>query len=184
MKTKSDKEYELVSVSDPSISICTQRGFMPLGDSVYIDSHIINASDIGDRIAMIPEIEEKAMELIESIVDTFKESFQADGKLTGRSLENIATWMTVWSLEMAYCWSRNKLDQCSFTQDMDDFEVPMEKFSLLPNPWVNDVVMAFMEWSYGNPGYTDRHGIDIYDPLRDGYLTISRLVMTKVLPSM
>jgi len=184
VKTTSGREYELASTSDPSISICFRRGFMPLGDSVYIDSHIINASDIGEQIAVVPEVEEKATELIESIIDTFKESFQSNGKLPGQSLQNMATWMIAWSLEMAWCWSRSKLGQCVFTQDLNDFEVPNEKFSLVPNPWANNVVAAFMEWCYGNPGYTHRHGIDIYDPLRDGYLTILRLVMTKALPSM
>lgn len=183
-KTKSGKQYKLASVSDPNISMCFRRGFMPLGDSVYIDTHIINASNIGGQIAIVPAIEEKAAEVIDHIVDTFQESFQADGTLPGQSLQNMATWMIAWSLDMAWCWSRGNLEQCSFTQDMNDFEVPMEKFSLVPNPWANDVVLAFMEWCYGNPGYTDRHGIDIYDPLRDGYLTMSRLVITKALPSM
>lgn len=182
LNTKSGKDYEVISTSDPRISVCFRRGFMPLGDSVYIDTHIINASDIGESIAVIQEIDETAADLIENIIDTYKDSFQTDGKLPGQSLQNMATWMIAWSLEMAWCWSRNKLEGCSFSQDMSDFEVPMEQFSLVPNPWANQVVMAFMEWCYNNPGYTDRHGIDIYDPLRDGYLTISRLVVTKTLP--
>ena len=64
MKTKSGKQYELVSASDPKLSIRFPRGLMPL-DSVYIDSHLIGVSDVGEIIALVPEIENKAVEQIE-----------------------------------------------------------------------------------------------------------------------
>ena len=182
MRTATGIDYELVSTSGPSVSMCSKRGFLPVGDSVYIDTHIISASNIGDSIAIVPEIEEMATELIENIIERFKDSVQSEGELPGNSLEDMATWMVAWSLEMAWCWSVNRLEDCSFSQDMSDFQVPMENFAVVPNPWVNEVITAFMSWCYGNPGYTDRHGIDIYDPLRDGYLTIARLVVTKAAP--
>jgi hypothetical protein len=182
MKTASGRDYDLVPASHPGVSMCFHRGFLPVGDSSYIDSCIIGRSDIGDSIAMVPEIEQKAAELVERIVQTFVDNLAAEGALPGQRLQNMATWMVAWSLEMAWCWSTGGIEECSFSQNMSDFQVPKEKFALVPNPWVSEVVTAFMEWCYGNPGYTERHGIDMYDPLRDGYLTIARVVVTKVVP--
>lgn len=184
LQTFSGKEYELVPVSNPAIQCCYLRGFMPLGDTDYMDAHLIKDSDIGDNIAIIPEIEVKVTEVIENIIETFKDQFATAGNLPGMMLQNMATWIVAWSIEMTWCWSEDMLDRCAFSQDMTAFHVPRDKFTLVPNDWVSILVTAFMSWCYSNPGYTERHQIDIYDPLRDGYLTIARLVITRFLDSL
>jgi hypothetical protein len=135
-------------------------------------------------IALVPEIDEMATETVENTVTHFQSVFEATSTLPGQTMQNMATWIVAWSIEMAWCWSEDILDECAFSQNMDDFQVPMDKFSLVPNDWVSQIVTAFMQWCYSNPGYTERHELDIYDPVRDGYLTIVRLVVTKMLASL
>lgn len=180
-KTPSGKEYKLVSVEDQGIQCCYLRGFMPVFDNKYVDAHLIEQIEIGDHIVIIPEIEEEVLPVIHQIVDSFEEHFNTEGNLPGLLLQNMGTWIVAWAIEMAWCWSEDMPELCAFSQDMDDFEVPMDKFKLVTNEWISGLITAFMWWCFNNPGYTDRHEIDIYDPLRDGYLTITRIVLTHFL---
>jgi hypothetical protein len=182
LKTKSGMEYELVPAASVRLSLA--RGFSAMGDSPYIDEHMIDQSAIGDGIAVIPEIDEKGGDIIENTVEMFQDYAQENGNLPGQMLQNMATWMVAWSLEMAWCWTEGELDECVFAQDMGEFRVPMDRFALLPQQWIGGLVNSFGEWSYSHPGYTDQHEIDIFDPIRDGYLTMMRIVLTKVLPSL
>lgn len=83
---------------------------------------------------------------------------------------------------MAWCWSENELNKVKFTQEMSEFNVPIEKFNFIPQKLIEPVVDAFLFWCFNNNGYTERYQINIYDPLRDGYLAMVRVVLTKVLP--
>lgn len=175
------KSYLSFDSSDPNIRLSIKRGFYPITEDSYVDEVILNASDLKD-IIVIPEIEELSSDLIEHYVRLFEQHFQENGNLSGRILQSIATWMLAWGLEMTWRWNNGNLDQIVFEQDMSSFDVPMAKFELIPQVWSNDIIMAFLEWSFNNPGYTNKYEIDIYDPIRDGYLTLIRCVVTKSLP--
>ena len=179
-KTKNGKTYQLVNIE--SVSRCMKRGFFPLGDSIYIDTYIYQIAKIDLYVALIPELNKISEALIPDIVSTLKDIYIQSGSLPGQQLQNMATWIIAWALEMVWHWVNNIMDKISFSQDMSKFQVPMDKFKLIPQDWSNDVVNAFMVWCYNNPGYTDRHGIDIFDPIHDGYLAIVWSVFTKVLP--
>ena len=181
MKGNSNKAYNTFKINDPNISRCFKRGFSPLGDTIYIDQYIFECDET-ESIIMVPEVELKSEELIEQIIDLFKDYAMKNGDLPGHVLQGMSTWIFAWALEMSWAWSINKLNKVNLVQDMSSFIVPMSKFSFIPNEWVEDVINSFMEWSYNNPGYTNNYNIDIYDPLRDGYMAIIRLVVTRVVP--
>ena len=179
----SPKEYEKFSISDPKIRLCFRRGFFPLGDNVYIDEFIVKASGLNELI-IISEIETMSIKLIDEVVEMFEQNAAQNEDLPFRLLQNMASWMFAWALEMSWYWKKDIPDKLLFQQDMDSFRVPMSKFELIPQDWVADLVEAFLFWSYNASGYTDRHEIDIYDPIRDGYLTMIRCTVTKALPQL
>lgn len=177
----SKKKYKTVSVLDPSVRMCFKRGFMPIGDVKYIDEVMADASGL-NKFIIIPEIEEISRELIDDIILSFDEYYDENGDLPGIMLQNTSSWIFAWGLEMGWRWVKGNLDGIVFQQDMNTFDVPMSKFALMPQPWYENLIDTFMLWSYNNPGYTEKYELDIYDPLRDGYLTMIRCAITKVMP--
>jgi hypothetical protein len=178
---KSKRKYTTVPVSDTSVRLCFQRGFMPVNDCVYVDEYIIESSGI-KKLIIIPEIETMSVNFINHIIDQFKNHFEENGELSGNTLQSMASWIIAWGLEMAWCWENDILDSIVFQQDMNSFNVPMSKFDLIPPQWSSTLIDSFLVWAFNNPGYTDRYEINIYDPIRDGYLTIIRCVVAKVMP--
>ena len=180
---KSTKSYAMIDKDDPSVRLCFKRGFMPIGDTRYIDEIMTEISGL-EKLIIIPEIETISINLIDDIVRRFDEYFDENGDLPGTMLQNMASWMFAWGLEMAWCWKNHSLEKIVFEQDMKSFTAPMTGFSLMPQDWFVEIVEAFLKWCYSNPEYTDRYEIDIYDPIRDGYLTIIRLAVSKTLPNL
>ncbi len=177
------KKYKTFPVSDPGVRLCFVRGFMPIGDGAYIDEVMVEGSGL-DEFIIIPEIEAISMNLIHDIVLKLEQYYEENGDLPGTVLQNMATWMFAWGLEMAWRWNRGSLERVIFQQDMNTFDVPMSKFELMPQPWYADLIDAFMTWTYNHPGYTEKFELDVYDPIRDGFLTMIRCAVTKVLPQL
>lgn len=175
------KKFITVSSNEASIRRSFFRGFFPLGDDAYIDEVMVEAAGF-DSLIIIPEIEQISTSLIDDIIEKFDVYFEANGDLPGSMLQNMASWMFAWGLEMAWRWKKGSLERVKFEQDMKTFDVPLSYFSLMPQEWFARIINSFMTWSYGHPGYTDRYEIDIYDPIRDGYLTMVRCAVTKVMP--
>lgn len=179
---KHKKKYDLVNSDDPAVKQCFKRGFMPIADGAYIDEVLTEVSGL-NQLIIIPEIEMKSINLIDDIVGRFDQYYEENGDLPGNMLQNMASWMFAWGLEMAWCWNNDCLEQVVFEQDMTSFKVPMKKFETMPQSWFASLLEAFMAWCYSNPGYTEKYSIDVYDPIRDGYLTMIRCAVTKSLPS-
>lgn len=183
-KTKTLKKYELVLINDPSVRACFEHGFFPLHDNIYIDEYIFSIAAI-DYVAFIPEIDEKCKNIINDVVNTLIDYYEETGNLPGELIRNMAAWLAVWALDIAWCWVNPRLTRYGepqFVQDLNQLNIPKAMVSLVSEEWVSNNIEAFMHWAYNNPGYTEKYELDIYDPLRDGYLAIMRATITDILP--